>query len=406
MNKAFLVSLITLLTVIALVGNVYATSDLNLALKSVKINGAEVSVSDTVAAFGGDVVPVKVSFLANEDARDVVIKAELIGYRNDISAKTERFAVENGSIYTKVFSLTLPKDIKVSEEYTIRVSIYNKDKEFERSYSIQMQRSSYDVEVLSADLDRQVEAGATLPVDVVLKNMGYERLDDLYVSVRIPQLGIEKRAYYEDLTPVDEHLENGNDDSKQARIYLNIPMSAEEGLYDVEVIAYNADSETKVTKTVSIIGTKAISEVLATATSREMAMGETAVYSIVIVNRGNSMGVYEIVPESVDKMYVSVDEPLVTVPAGSSKTVNVKVKSGNVEGTYNLAINVNTDGKLVKKLNLTANVVGNKSITTTTSNMTILTVVLAIVFVVLLIVLIVLLTRKPARSDEIEESYY
>lgn len=408
MKNLFLVSLIAVLAVFAFAATVSATNDLNVTDLSVSINGVDVTTSDTVAVFGGETIPVRVTFKALESAHDLRIKAEIRG-KQEISSKTERFfPIEQGSIYTKVFSLTVPKDIDVSKAVTLKISIYDGNgNEFEESYKLKLQRESYNVDILSADMDREVEAGTSLPVDIVIKNRGYERLDDLYVTVSIPKLGIEKRAYFEDMTPTDENLDNGKDDSQERRIYVNIPVSAGEGLYDVQVTAYNSDTEARVTKTISVIGIKAISEILVPSVVKEMATGETAVYNIVIINRGASLGVYEIVPESVDNMFVSVDEPVVTVPAGSSKSISVKVKAGNAEGTYNIGINVNSDGKTVKKANLTANVANsNKIISSTRSNMTILTVVLAIIFVVLLLVLIILLTRKPSRAEDIEESYY
>jgi hypothetical protein len=110
-----------------------------------------------------------------------------------------------------------------------------------------------------------------------------------------------------------------------------------------------------------------------------------------------------LIPGTVEGLVVSVAEPIVTVPAGSSKVVRVNVRAGEKEGTYSFSVDVTSQGELVKKVVMNANV-SERALGT--SNVAILTVILAIIFVVLLIVLIVLLTRKPARPEEFEESYY
>ncbi|MEK6847195.1 MAG: hypothetical protein AABY16_03450, partial [Nanoarchaeota archaeon] len=74
------------------------------------------------------------------------------------------------------------------------------------------------------------------------------------------------------------------------------------------------------------------------------------------------------------------------------------------EGEYDFTVNVHdANNALVGSQSFTANaegraVAGNAAV--------VLTIILAIVFVVLLVVLIVLLTRKPAKAEEIGESYY
>lgn len=402
MQKTFLVSLVTVLSVVFLISNVLATGSLGVTLKDVMVNGVSVSTSDTIAGFAGDVVPIKVTFTANQDASDVRIKAEIIGDRDEISSKTERFYILNGSLYTRTFSLKLPEDIDPSESYTMKISVYNKDLEKSESYNLLIQRPSYNVDVLAVDFNREVEAGSNLGVDIVLKNKGYERLDDLFVIARIPELGVEKRAYFEDLTPVDDE-NNKRYDSEERRIYLKIPGSVEKGIYNVEVIAYNGDTEKKVTKPISVIGTGAISTIITPVTTKDIAEGETKTFDIVLVNRGKSLGVYSIMPESVENLIVSVDKPVVTVSPDSSETIRVSVKAGSKKGTYSFPVNIVSGEQNVKKVNFTANVVSKIG---TGSNFTILTIVLGIIFVVLLIVLIVLLSRKPVKSEEAEESYY
>jgi len=189
-------------------------------------------------------------------------------------------------------------------------------------------------------------------------------------------------------------------------MYLSIPASAQAGIYTLEVEAFNDDTSMSTTKNIAISGSEERSEVLTAVTSKDVSKGATVTYDLVIVNSGNNIAVYNIVPETAANLIVSVDQPIVTVPAGSSKVVTVSATAGEVIGTYAFAVNVESNGQLVKRVNLSANVVSGAVGVTAPNNMVVLTVVLAIIFVVLLVVLIVLLSKKPEKSEEFEESYY
>ena len=140
-------------------------------------------------------------------------------------------------------------------------------------------------------------------------------------------------------------------------------------------------------------------------TSKSISVGQETIYSVVIVNPSDRMVVYTITPEESKGLIVDVAEPIVTVPADSSRTVKIRVKATESadEGTHLIVVNVNSESGLVKQVSLTANVED----TGRTDTVFVLTVILAIIFVVLLIVLIVLLTKKPAETEEFgETSYY
>ena len=102
---------------------------------------------------------------------------------------------------------------------------------------------------------------------------------------------------------------------------------------------------------------------------------------------------------------VEVSEPVVAVPAGTSKTVKI-MASAEKAGKYDFAVNVHSEGELVKEEKFTLDTEGSNARATAGNATVLLTVILAIVFVVLLVVLIVLLTRKPEKSEELGESYY
>jgi hypothetical protein len=299
----------------------------------------------------------------------------------------------------------LPSDLdSLEEEFTLVVRLETKTDHFEEEFTLKIQREGHSLEILSVDAQRSVDAGSLLPVTVVLKNRGSHELDDVFVTVSIPALDIKKNGYFGDLTATDKDNgnDNDNDDARERTLFLQIPTDAEEGLYEVEVRAHSLDAETSVTKNVFISGVREASDVLTAVTGKEIPVGETVTYDLIIVNSGSKLGVYEIIPETVDNLIVSVDEAIVTVQPDSSRVVRVRV-TGTQKGTYSFGVNVNSAGnELVKRVALSATVTGAKQLT---GNVFILTVVLAIIFIVLLIVLIILLTRKPQKTEE-GESYY
>ena len=400
-SRTILVFLIAILAVTAFVA--IASASLSVSNFGVSIKGADVTSANVLSAEAGETIPIRVVFNAQETVTDVRMKAYVEGYRSNIEVSTDRFKILNGTTYSELLSLKLPEDVDPAEDYTLYIRIGTKTNFKEESYKLKIQRTEYNIELLSVDTARSVAAGSNLNIDVVLKNRGSERLDDTFVVAKIPELGVEKKAYFSDLTPVDEC--NGNcekEDAAERVLTLKIPSDAKAGVYNLEVEAYNADSSTSTTKTIAVAGNEQISDVLTAVTSRDIKSGETATYDLVIVNSGSRIGIYEIVPETAQNLIVTVNEPIVTVPADSSKVVKVNVKAGDTTGTFNFGVSVKSQGELVKRVNLAANVT-KASIT---NNIVILTVVLAVIFVVLLVVLIVLLTRKPEKVEEFGESYY
>lgn len=360
--------------------------------------------SDVVSVVEGDTIKVKVVFISDIDASDVKIKAEIEGYRVDVDDVTNRFDIEEGKRYSKTLSLTIPEGLKdeVSEDATLDIKIYNRHDESELdSLNLRVQRQSYTADVMSISTTQSAEAGLLFPVDVVLKNTGYNDLDDVYVTVAISELGVSRTSYFGDLVALEDNSDDDDDtDTVSGRIYLQIPEDATDGVYSLEVKASSEDMSETAVKDIVVKNDFSGSNVFATVTSKTVAVGENAEYSILIVNPTNKLKVYNIATESTD-LSVSSSDMLVAVPAGLSKTVKIMAKADE-EGIYNFNVNVFAGEKLLNTVTLTADVEGSSI----SSPMVVLTVVLAIVFIVLLIVLFVLVGKKPEKSEEFGESYY
>ena len=383
-----------------------ATGNLGVDITSLTIRGVELTSGSTanVAGFSGEIVPLKVIFNSNVDVSDAKVKVWIGGYRDEIASSTRRIHLLNNSVYSELLSLKLPSDINPAESYTIYVRVETKTSYKEEQFNIKLQRESYTADILDIDSENTIKAGEKLAIDVVLKNIGYEQLDDLFVIASIVELGTSKKAYFEDLMPEDDprYVTRDRRDSAERTIYLSIPENAEAGVYDLRVEVYNSDVKDVVTRKIAVLSNEQSARVIVPVTSKSIAVDSTESFDLIIVNSGNNIGVYEIIPEVSDGIIVSADKPIVTIRAGSSETVKLNVKALKA-GTFKIEADVESDGNLVKKVSLSA-VAEKQKQAFLSSNAVVLTIVLVIVLVVLLVVLIVLLTRKPAK--EAEESYY
>ncbi|MEM4271588.1 MAG: hypothetical protein QXD13_00650 [Candidatus Pacearchaeota archaeon] len=373
-------------------------------IQDLEVSGVSV-YGDQLAISAGQTIPVKVVFYAWDNATDVRVKAWISGEREN-AASTDRFDVIEGRAYIKTLAVQLPSKVDPDEEFELEVVVESRNDGIADGDSVKLtvQRESYAIEILDVLMDSEVKAGSNLALDLILKNVGRQLAEDTFVKVTIPALGVEKKAYFGDLSAVDQSNPD-KEDAAERRMTLSIPSNAPTGVYLVELEAYNADSTAKMTKKLAITGGAIGSTVfVSTSTSKTFAVGEVGEYSLTLVNSGDNIRVYELVPETSSALNVNVAEPIVAVPAGTSRTVKVEAVASQ-EGKNSFAVNVYSDGELVKKYSFLANnnAAEGKGFV---GSATVLTVVLAIIFVVLLVVLIVLLTRKPEKTEEFGESYY
>lgn len=396
MMRKLLVFLLVFLAVLPAV----TASDLVDGVPDVRVN--DMQVPGNIAAEAGEVVPIDVFFTPNRSATDVEISAWISGERSEGVEESYGDLIA-GSREHALLDLRLPDDLdEIDEEMTLYVRIETDEGNWEDSYEIRVKREPYKADAIFVELDRNVRPGDRVPVDVVIKNRGRHELEDLEVAVSVPGLGVSRRTYFGDLEPVDNCTEEcDEEDARERRLYLEIPSEAQAGDYEVIVEAYNEDIDSLVRKGMTVTSTSQESNVVVPASNKDVKAGSSVSYELIIVNRGNNIETYEVVPEDVEGLTVSVDKQVLTVPAGSSRTVMVEATAGDEDGAYPFSVSVNSGGQIVDSVSLTANVEEGAI----DSSLAILTIVLAIVFIVLLVVLIVLLTRKP-ESEELEESYY
>jgi len=398
-TKALLIPVIAILAIF-LVGFV-AAGDLADDI-SVKFNDIKLDNTDAMTATVGETVPVRVTFTAEDTMSDVRVKVWIEGSRDDVETRTGRFNILEGKVYTKLLSLEMPADMEeTSEEYTIHVSISSGNGYDSEEYVISLQRESYNFEVLSVDHNSEVSAGETFPVAIVVENVGMEELENGYVVVSIPELGISTRGYFGDLIPTDDDCDDDCDkvDALQKTVYLKVPANADTGVYEMTVKVYNRDSTATVKRLISVEETQSTTVIPAT-TSLDMKAGETKAFDLIVVNSGDDIQIYTISTVAGSSVLVSAPA-VITVGPDASQTVRVEVTAPSdlSKGAYTFTVNVGSE-QVVLGVNVTGSSVSTSVVA--------LTVVLAIIFIVLLVILVVLLVKKDNKvsAEEVETSYY
>ncbi len=401
-TKNLMVSICTLVLAVFLVATV-AAADLVNNNYDITVDGID-ALNNDVSVVAGEMVTIKVYFTANVSDTDVTVEAEIEGEKVKTSAITHVFDVEAGKTYKKVLTLRVPFELKddLSNDITLEIEVDGKKyKSVLTPILLRVQRPSYNPVVKSITTPSSIDAGETFPVEIVLKNMGYNELEDVYVSTRIVGLNsFQGPKWFGDLVSIENCSDDCDlEDTVVGKLYLEVPYTAAEGIYTLEVTVVNDDVETTELRQI-VINNDFAENVVSVDTEKTVAKGEEAVYDVLIVNPTNNVKVYKIVSESTDGISSAPVETIVAVPAGSSKVVKV-IASSDEEGTYTFDVNIISSDELVKTVTFGLEVEGKQ-----TNSIVVLTIVLAIIFLVLLVVLIVLLGRKPEKSEEFGESYY
>jgi hypothetical protein len=397
--KNVMVSLLTIVSVLFLATSVSASDSYHVFV----LDGHHSVEQATLTA--GETVELEVWYTANfaEDFdRDVTIEVELDAGKEEVKAVSGSMVIESGKQDSFIFTLKIPHefaDDEVNHDATLTVEIDGENHKYTKEFNVNIQKPQYSAEVKSVTTSQSVDAGEVFPVDIVLKNIGYLDLNDVYVTAKISALNIESTVYFEDLVSIEDDDDEDDEDSASGRIMLEVPYGAEAGVYALEVEVTNDDTTTTVVKQI-VVKNDFANTVIVSSHEKTVATGEDAVYELLIVNPTNNVKVYRLV--SVDGSDVSTSgDAIIAVPAGSSKAVKITA-SAETEGEYNFDVSVFSGEELVETVSLTLEAEGSSNASLTV----VLTIILAIIFIVLLVVLIVLIGKKPAKAEEFGESYY
>ena len=383
-TKRILVSFLLIASVLLLTSMVsaYTVDGTN---DYIQINGDDISLTASEGTYSstltaGDTLTVKVKFTveAGDDLENIKVKATLEGKDDDVTVTTSAFDVEGTKTYTKTLTLEVPSDFEEEAINGTMDLILEIEGDEVATIELYAQRTSYEASIRT-NVEDTVEAGETLSADVVVKNTGYNDLEDMYVTVSIAELDVSKKIYIGDLYNVFNEDEDEDDyNSIRTTLNLELPADAKAGVYTLKVEAKNDDVTNTETQEITVENS---------VSSLVLRSGN----DLILLNPTNQLKVYTV-------KYAST-ESVVVMPAASSKTVTVEVPTS---GDYKFDVSV-MSGKSVLS---TVNFEGTSETTQLTSPVFVLTVILAIVFLVLLVVLVVLITKKPQKAEEFGESYY
>ncbi len=397
------------------------------SIKQVKVDGITVDGDVVVYAERGSSLPVEVIIEGTLDCPvdedcyseyDARVKAWIGGYEyGEVKDVTSAFEIESGVTYKKTLSLDLPNDMDASDDYTLHVEVYDDDNEYRESYTLRVQETRHLLaiqDVIFRPSLTEIDAGRPLFTTVRVENLGDNKEEDIKVTVKIPELGLETRDYIDELTADEdrdeaEDNEYEEDSASSDELYLRIPDNVQSGYYDVVVeVEYNRGHDVvRATKSLYINGVQA-EETQKTVISvdggdKEIVAGEDATYKVMFANLGDETKIYTVeVTGAGSWADVNVEPSFVAVKSESTGEAYITVTPNEdaKAGQHMFTVQILEDGDVVKEVNLVADVEAKES------GWDIAKTVLAVAFIVLLIVLIILaiaLAVRAGRRDDDDE---
>ncbi len=435
-TKNVLVSFLTIVCALFLVASVsaqeYTITDVEVEGVDIFVNGQD--QSDTAAITAGDTIRVEVQFEADfpdcevedgdfvdefgdildEDSDDfddkcqdfdVTVEAEIDTGKRKVTEVSRPLFVQEGDSRKVVLNLKVPNELKdeLGEFVDLEIEVDGEDFESETlEFELRVERTLYEADIKAISVSRTIEAGENFPVDIVVKNTGAGDLDDVFVTVSIVALGLEKSAFFGDLVAIEDDDDDDDDeeDTVSGRLFLKIPYDIAPGVYTLDVEVVNEDTVSTAVRQI-VVENDFTSNVIATTLRKTAMAGEDASYNLLVVNPTSKLKVFRLIAESSGTLNTRASPAVVAVGPGSSETVTVTASS-DTEGEHSFNVDVVSGESIVDTVTFNLDVEESEI----TNPVVVLTIILAIIFLVLLVVLIVLLSKKPEKSEEFGESYY
>ena len=405
----------------------------------VAVNGLS-SVHEPLSVIRGDNVRIKTTFELDADGNpaniavteDAFVRAEL-SYRHgkEVVTKTVPFDVIDGTTYRKYLSLEIPEDIDATlpgESYWLAIELKDGAGRILHTaqFEVKVQRANDLLSIIDLDIGpavgstSSIKAGEFGEAVIVLKNIGADRQDDIRIKLSVPELGITEKEYIGDLTPVDCEDKCEKEDTAKVEIVFKVPRNAENGIYDVRVLAYNSNTRTEETAVLKVDGqagsgtgtgtgtTGTIKETIIgiDALSKQAAPNQGITYAISLTNAGNAAQTYTAeILGTVIWASARADPSAVTLQPGQSATINVFVApfARTLPGEHKFTVNIIADNQVIKSLPLKTDVTAAKS--TLKQSLVVAAIILLVILIVLAIVIAVTRTREEPESEE-KENYY
>lgn len=411
-------------------------SAVNLEVASVEINNKEIYEAsgnhiNNYKYERGETLDIDVCVKALSEVQDAQIEADIYGYRysdreNDkVSDTTETFDLDVGD--NDCFALNLQIPDKIDQDYyKLRIRVGDRDGiSFEKTFQLHIQGAdrSSAVQIKDYSLDpEEIVAGRAFTAMVKVKNIGDEDLDDLKITLSVPDLNIKTSEYMDELDA---------DESKTfEELLLRIPECAKKGTYDVEILVeFDEYEETTVTSKINVVagdmcgtsgtgagtgtggGTLEEKTIITVPNSQEMSQGTSIAYPIMIQNNAATAKTYTLSISGASSWATTKMDPssLLVVPAGQSRTayLYVSANSNAESGDKTMTLTVDS-GSESKQVVLVAKII--KSSSTSTNDWSKfrngLEIGLVVLVIILIIIGLIIGFNKIKDNKQESEPYY
>ncbi|MDP2907919.1 MAG: putative S-layer protein [Nanoarchaeota archaeon] len=422
-------AILLLIIGLLVVGSAALASDT--AFDKVKVDGVDMTSTNTVYVERGQTIDVYVQWTAGTDTsvdrEDLTLEAWVSGYDwDDVENSINLNEMDAGDTISKTLHLELPEDMDARDTYTLHVELSNKhDIYINEEYNLKISPEKHKLAIDDITLrPSSVVAGAAIFASVRVENLGYEKEENIKVTISIPDLGVTAKDYIDELVTADDDSEDYNMADSTPEMKLAIPSDAKAGTYNLKIlVSYDDGHETvEATETINVKAAEATptEEVPATlinidSSSKDATAGVEVPFKIMVANIGDEVAIYSLEIAGADLWATTRVEPaMVTLPpdATGEMFVYIKPKTDTTTGTHTFTAKVKAGNTIVAEKTLTASVTGTTSAATgaTTTNgqtnFASLKNALVIgfgVLVVLLVILGLIIAFNKMSKDEDEE---
>lgn len=414
---------------VALTGFVSAV---NLDVTSVEINNRNIyeasgNHTNNYKYERGEELEIDVCVKALAEVQDAQIEADIYGYRystreqGKVSDITNTFDLDEGDNDCFTLNLEVPTKMDV-DYYKLRIRVADRDGiSFSKDFQLHIEGadSSAAIEIRDFSLDpEEVIAGRAFTAMVKVRNIGDNDLDDLKVTVSVPELNIKTSEYMDEIE---------SDESKTfEELLLRIPECAKAGNYDVEILVeFDEYEETSVATSITVksgdmcgtstgTGTSGTSgedkTIVTVPSSQELSQGTSIAYPIMIQNNLGTSKTYTLTVSGASGWATTRIDPssVVIVPAGQSKTVYMYVSANsNAEpGDKIMTLTVDS-GTESKQIPLVAKISKGTASTTNWSGLRNgLEIGLVVLVIILIIIGLIIAFNKMRDNKKESEPYY
>jgi hypothetical protein len=374
----------------------------SVTIENVEFDSEDIAEGEIFApVYLDSMLEVVVEWKGDENLSETIeakIEVEFDGEDQD----TEYFDVKANHIgATSVFEIEIDDDEDLVGIETLTVTMKDKEGNFddvEVVIRLDIVKEDNLVEIYDVNFRNglQLNAGEVFIASVGISNEGYDKEDDVYVKMSIPELGLTTRTDRFDLyTDRDANEEEYSKFHKQ--LFMQMPLNVPSGVYDVYFTVYFDDGDEAREVVYSLIvgsGQAYDSQITMDSEYQVTSAGKAIVYKVLFANpnvdynvvvEGLDFGTYEVRTEdNTAYVFVSVDEDA----SNGEYAFNVVVKAGS---------NVLEDFAVTTKVTE-----GNSDVSYSSVKQG-LEIGFAVLLVILVILGIILVAKRLGKGDEIEE---